>query len=271
VGGERSALNRVLGGVAGFLYRNADRIVVVTESFRTHLMKFWHVTAERISVVENGVEPELFAPVDATGLRRELGLEGKFVVGYIGTLGMAHGLGTVVEAAQRIASTLPEVVFLLVGEGAEKQRIAELARDRGVANIRFVDQQPREKIPAFISAADACAVLLRKSEVFQTVIPTKMLEFMACQRPVLLGVDGQARQLLEQAGGGIFVEPENVESLVDAITRLRANPELRTSLGQNGRRFVLASLSRQRTARKYTEVLDALLHRDAAMALRAAS
>jgi putative colanic acid biosynthesis glycosyltransferase WcaI len=271
VGGQRSALNRALGWVAGFLYRNADHIVVVTEAFRTHLMKFWNVPAEKISVVENGVEPELFAPVDATALRRELGLEGKFVVGYIGTLGLAHGLGTLVESAQRIASTLPDVVFLLVGEGAEKQRIVELARDRGVANIHFVDQQPREKIPAFISAADACAVLLRKTEVFQTVIPTKMLEFMACQRPVILGVDGQARQLLEQAGGGIFVEPENVDALVGAITRLRANPELRTSLGQNGRRFVLANLSRQRTARNYIEVLDALLHRDAAMALRAAS
>jgi glycosyltransferase involved in cell wall biosynthesis len=271
VGGENTLLNRALKTIAGFLYRRADHIVVVTEAFRAHLIKKWNVPAEKISVVENGVEPELFAPVDATALRRELGLEGKFVVCYIGTLGMAHGLGTLVDAAEKIASRLPDVVFLVVGEGAEKQRIIELARERGVTNIRFVDQQPREKIPAFISLADACAVLLKKTEVFQTVIPTKMLEFMSCERPVILGVDGQARRVLEQARGGIFVEPENADALVEAITALRAKPELRTLLGKSGRRFVLENLSRQRTARAYIELLDPLLHHEPARALRAAS
>ena len=271
VGGEKTLLNRGLRTIAGFLYRRADHIVVVTEAFRAHLIKKWNVPAGKISVVENGVEPELFAPVDAAALKRELGLEDKFVVCYIGTLGMAHGLGTLVDAAERIASKLPDVVFLLVGEGAEKQRIIELARERGVTNIRFVGQQPREKIPAFISSADACAVLLRKTDVFQTVIPTKMLEFMSCERPVILGVDGQARRVLEQARAGIFVEPENADALVNAVALLHAQPDLRASLGQNGRRFVLQNLSRQRTARAYIEVLEGLLHHEPARALRAAS
>ena len=272
VGGERGLLNRGLGAIAGFLYRKADHIVVVTEAFRTHLIRKWKVPPGKISVVENGVEPELFAPVDPTAVRRELGLEGKFVVCYIGTMGMAHGLGTLVDAAEKLAG-LPDVSFLVVGEGAEKQAIIELARRRGVANIVFVDQQAREKVPGLISAADACVVLLKKTDVFQTVIPTKMLEFMSCQRPVILGVDGQARELLERARAGIFVEPENGGALVEAITMLRASPELRTVLGQNGRRFVLQNLSRQRTARGYIEVLDGILHggRNETIALSAAS
>ena len=271
VGGEHGLLNRGLGAVAGFLYRNADHIVVVTEAFRTYLVRKWKVPPEKISVVQNGVEPELFAPVDAGEVKSELGLDGKFVVCYIGTMGMAHGLGTLVDAAEKLATVLPDVRFLVVGEGAEKQAIIELARRRGISNIVFLNQQAREKIPALISAADACVVLLKKTDVFQTVIPTKMLEFMSCQRPVILGVDGQARELLERAHGGIFVEPENAGALVDAISLLHAQPGLRALLGQNGRRFVMQNLSRQRTARAYIEVLDALLHGKQAMALRAAS
>ena len=272
VGGEHGLLNRGLRAIAGFLYRKADHIVVVTDAFRTHLIRKWNVPAEKISVVENGVEPEMFAPVDASEVKSELGLQGKFVVCYIGTMGMAHGLGTLVDAAKKLAE-LPDVRFLVVGEGAEKQAIVELARRRGVSNIVFLDQQAREKIPALISAADACMVLLKKTDVFQTVIPTKMLEFMSCQRPVILGVDGQAREVLERARAGVFIEPENAEALADAITLLRANPELRTSLGQNGRRFVLQNLSRQRTARAYIEVLDGILHgkRNETIALSAAS
>ena len=96
----------------------------------------------------------------------------------------------------------PEIVFLILGEGTEKASIVARARDHGLENVRFVDQQPREQIPAYISASDVCLVLLKKADLFKTVIPTKMLEFMACARPVILGVDGQARAILEEADGG---------------------------------------------------------------------
>ncbi len=132
-------------------------------------------------------------------------------------MGMAHGLETLLDAAQQLQHQNANVQFLLVGEGAEKERIKALAQSRGLANLRFLDQQPREKIPAFISASDACLVLLKKTDVFKTVIPTKMLEFMSCARPVILGVDGQARQIVEEAGAGLVIEPENAEALVAAI------------------------------------------------------
>ena len=141
------------------------------------------------------METELFAPHPGTDQRRELALEGEFVVSYIGTMGMAHGLETILEAAAKacLRDTNPEIVFLILGQGAEKQRIVTMARERGLNNLRFVDQQPRESIPAYIGASDVCLVLLKKTDLFKTVIPTKMLEFMSCARPVILGVEGQAR------------------------------------------------------------------------------
>ncbi len=260
VGNENSLLHHALAAVAKFLYERSDRIVVVTPAFREHLMRHWHVPEEKIAVVENGVETDLFSPLSAAAndaLRNELGAEGKFLASYIGTMGNAHGLETLLAAAQ--LSQNPDVLFLLVGEGAEKERIKTLAQSRGLSNVRFLDQQSREKIPAFISASDACLVLLKKTDIFKTVIPTKMLEFMSCARPVILGVDGQARQIIEDAGAGIVIEPENAAALVAAISQLSSNPELGTAMGQEGREHILRNFSRRSTAEKYVTLLESLV------------
>jgi colanic acid biosynthesis glycosyl transferase WcaI len=218
------------------------------------------VPREKISVVENGVETQLFAPDSGSALKRQLGMEGKFVVSYIGTIGMAHGLDTLIESANRLRHSNPEIVFLILGEGTEKASIATRAREHGLDNVRFIDQQPREQIPACICASAVCLVLLKKADLFKTVIPTKMLEFMACACPVILGVDGQARTILEEARGGVVVEPENSDALVSAIRLLAANPEMAAQLGRNGREYVMRKFSRGETADKYIRVLEQLLN-----------
>lgn len=262
MGDPNSALHRILEKIAGFLYRRCDRIVVVTTAFKKHLIENWNSPPDKISIVENGVETDLFSPGDADrGLRKELGAEEKFVVGYIGTMGMAHGLETLIEAAARLQSSAPDVLFLLVGEGADKDRIFNLANARGLRNLRFVDQQPREKIPAYIRLSDACLVLLKKTELFKTVIPTKMLEFMSCSRPVILGVDGQAREILKDANAGIFVAPEDVSALVKAIMDLTEDAGLRKTLGENGRNHILQNFSREQTATLYLKVLAEVVPR----------
>src|SRR5258708_9456289 len=115
---------------------------------------------EKICVVENGVESDQFNPrANNADLRRELGAEGKFVVGYLGTMGMAHGLESVVQAATELQRTAPNVLFLMVGEGSDKERVIKLARSQRLTNMRFVGQQPREKVPEFISITDASLVL----------------------------------------------------------------------------------------------------------------
>ena len=261
-GTENSLLHRVLGKIAGFLYRKADRIVVVTPAFKEHLIAYWKLPNEKISVVENGVESSRFAPEAAEAeLKERLGLKDKFVAAYIGTMGMAHGLDTLLEAASKLQKSDPDISFLLVGEGADKERVQAIVRERQLSNITFVGQQSREKIPAFIGASDVCLVLLRKTELFKTVIPTKMLEFMSCAKPVILGVDGQARQILDEARAGITIEPENANALADAIKRLKADEAEGRTFGQNARAYIIDRCSREQSAKQYVNVLQEVLGR----------
>ncbi len=270
-GNPGSILHRVLARVAGFLYRNCDHVVVVTPAFKSYLARHWGVPLSKISVVENGVDTRLFSPEMAGHtLRQQLAGEGKFVVSYIGTLGMAHGLETLLETARLLQHRAPEVLFLLVGEGSEKQKLISLAHSQNLTNLRFVDQQSHGRIPAYIAASDVCLVMLKKAELFKTVLPTKLLEFMSCARPVLLGVDGEARRIMDEANAGLFVEPQNASALAEAVMRLAANPSLCNELGRNGRHYVVRYFSRQQTAWRYLDVLEALLRPEAAGAAAAA-
>jgi colanic acid biosynthesis glycosyl transferase WcaI len=274
-GSEHSFLYRSLSAIANFLYRRADRIVVVSPAFKDHLVGRCNVPPEKIAIVENGVETNVFSPVSDSAnraLRHDLGIkENNFLVCYVGTLGMAHGLETLLDAAEGLKKRNSGVEFLVIGEGAEKERIKRQAEARGLVSVRFLDQQPRESIPAFISASDACLVLLKKTDVFKTVIPTKMLEFMSCARPVILGVDGQARKIVEDAGAGVVIEPENPAALVSAIRQLEADRELGRALGQKGREYIVRYLSRRKTAEDYIGVLEELLGLPAARDARAAA
>jgi colanic acid biosynthesis glycosyl transferase WcaI len=263
LGNQTSMLHRSLARIADFLYRRSDRIAVVTPAFKDYLVRNMNVVPGRIFIVQNGVETDVFDPGRAElNLKSKMGLEGKFVVSYIGTMGMAHGLDKVLDAATELQRTHPQIVFLFVGEGSDKERIISIATFRKLSNVRFIDEQPRERIPDYIHASDACLVLLRKSEIFKTVIPTKMLEFMSCARPVILGVDGQARKIIEEAHAGIFIQPENVNDLTEAVVRLASDPELRDSLGRSGRQHILQHFSRAQTARTYIQVLETLLEKE---------
>jgi colanic acid biosynthesis glycosyl transferase WcaI len=258
-GSEGTLLHRTLGAIAGFLYRRADRIVVVSPAFKGHLILHWKVPAAKISIVENGVETDLFRLVPAAmEVRKRLKLEGRFLICYVGTMGNAHGLETLIAAAEELRAELPNAMFLLIGEGAEKERIMELAVARGLTNIQFLGQQPREQIPAYVSAADLCLVILKKTELFKTVIPTKLLEYMACERPVIVAVDGQARQIVEEANAGVFVEPENSKALVNAILDLAEDHARRRQMGANGRQYIVDKFSREKTAQDYIAVLEGL-------------
>ena len=143
MGNSDGLLHRTLAKIAGFLYRRSDKIVVVTSAFENHLTKNWRVPREKIAVVENGVETQLFAPKDAAELRRELGFDDKFVVSYIGTMGMAHGLDTMLAAAWQLQHTNPEVAFLVVGEGAEKEG-GTLSRSTSSTSSRLRKRPRRE-------------------------------------------------------------------------------------------------------------------------------
>jgi glycosyltransferase involved in cell wall biosynthesis len=259
-GAPGTFLHRALGAIAGFLYRRANLIVVVSPAFREHLVLHWNVAPEKIAVVENGVETDIFRLDEKVAdLRTELLLQDRFLVCYIGTIGNAHGLETLIAAADELRIAFPAAAFLVIGEGAEKARIVELASRRGLTNIRFLGQQPHDLIPAYISASDLCLVMLKKTELFKTVIPTKMLEYMACEKPVIVAVDGQARKIIEESEAGVFVEPENSRELVQAILKLSTEIEGCKQMGKNGRQHVLENFSREKKAREYIGVLEALM------------
>jgi len=261
VGSETSTLYRALAGISGFLYRASEHIIVVSPAFKDRIVTDWKTPEAKISVVENGVETDLFTPDidDIAQTRRELDIQQKFVVSYIGTLGNAAGLETLLEAADLLRED-EETIFLLVGEGAEKEKLLSEAQRRGLKNIRFLEQQPRAKIPSLIRASDVCTVLLRRADVFDTVIPTKMLEFMSTGRPIVLGVGGISRSIIDSAQAGIPIDSQDASALVDAVRRLKDRPELRREMGRNGRRHILQSFSRRDLAASYCRVLDSVIN-----------
>ena len=166
-----------------------------------------------------------------------------------------QGLKTVIESAELLRQTFPEIQFLFVGEGADRKFLHSLVSEKGLSNVHFLPQQPRERIPELIQASDICLVPLRNEPVFRTVIPSKMLEFMAGARPIILGVQGQAQEILEAADAGIPVKPEDSEALAKSIIDLYQNSSQRKVLGRNGRKYVLQHLTRKCTAEAYLEVL----------------
>jgi glycosyltransferase involved in cell wall biosynthesis len=171
---------------------------------------------------------------------------------------MSHGLETILDAAHRLRER-DDLIFAFVGEGAEKARLRCRAEELGLRNVQFIDQQPRERVPLFYAACDIGLVTLRNVPLFQEVLPSKIFEYFAMRKPLLLSVDGEARALVERARAGVFVPPENPEALASAICHLRNQPGELARMGQLGRQYVLDHHDRRALAQQYLAVLDNLV------------
>jgi glycosyltransferase involved in cell wall biosynthesis len=245
---------RLLEWLESFAYRKADHIVSLTDSFKTHIVKHG-ASAERVSIIKNGVDLDFYNPDQkASALAKELRVEGKFVAAYVGTHGMAHGLDTVLEAAEALQES-DNIAILLVGDGAERERLVALRDAKGLKNVVMLGQQPKDRMPAIWALTDASLVVLRDQEVFRTVLPSKLFESMAMRRPVVLGVRGESQQLIKDAGAGICIEPENATELAEVITRLAYNRELRATMGAAGRRYVEKYFDRKELAGEFQSLL----------------
>jgi len=247
---------RRLQDVARFLYRKSDHIVTVGEGYRRQINSRYGIPLERMDVVTNGIDPEFFVPGERDNdLRREYGWGNRFVTLYMGTHGMAHALHRVLEAALELSSR-DEILFVFVGEGAEKDNLKQLASQLNLSNVQFIDQQPKSRVPGFYAACDLGLVTLRDTPLFQDVLPSKIFEYMAMQRPLLISVGGEARKTVERAGAGEFVPPEDVPALVEAITRLSRQPERLEEMGRNGRNYVIDHFDRRIISRRYLDILS---------------
>ena len=237
-----------------FAYRQADRIVPVTDAFQRYI-EGKGIPKEKISVIKNGADLTLYKPVTGTNrLAESLGVQGKFVAAYLGTHGMAHHLETVLYAAQRLRE-YPDIVLILAGDGAERQRLAALRNELGLDNVLMLDQQPKEQMPWLWALSDVSLILLKKSDLFKTVIPSKIFESMAMEKPIILGVEGESADIVRAADSGYCIEPENAEELADRLLQLRESEDLRRRFGRNGRIHVRAHYDRLVLARRFEELL----------------
>lgn len=205
-------------------YRSAKKIIVVTDSFKKKLISRG-IKNEKIAVVKNGVDRALFTPQPKDeNLISRLGLTGKTIIGYIGTHGMAHKLDFIIQVASQLKEIHPNYHFLFIGNGAEKDNLIRLKDSLGCTNVTMLDSVPKSEVGKYISILDVCLINLRKSELFTTVIPSKIFENAAMGIPILMGVEGEAQEIVEHYSAGLCFEPENEADFVDKL-RVMTQPE----------------------------------------------
>lgn len=258
VGAMRRGLAiRLIEAIERWAYRTADLVVPVTQGFVTHIAP--HRGSKPIHVIRNGVIPGSFTA--ETGAvadwKSANGLAGKFTAAFVGTHGMAHGLDSLFDAAELLQERT-DIAIVLVGDGAERERLVAQRDARKLTNVIMLDQQPRSVVPLIWGATDAALVLLRKSDTFKTVLPTKMFEAMAAAKPVILGVEGEAKDMLLAAGAGLAVEPEDSRAIANAIVRLAESPTDAAAMGESGRVWFAEHLDRNRLADEMLAAIGAL-------------
>lgn len=257
LGGD-GVLYKILEQLELSLYRNADGIVVVTEAFREDLVARG-VDPERIAVVRNGVDTVAFSRESVGGDAREaLGVpRDTFLIGYLGTIGMAHGLERVLDAAELDAS----LSWLFMGDGAEAEALKAEAARRGLANVRFLPPVPHAEVARTTLALDASLVHLRPAPLFQTVIPSKIFESMALGVPMIAAIDGEGARLVTESGAGLVVPQGDPMALVEAARRLRGDAKLRRRLSKAGPMAARAFHDRSHTAARMIDALQAAVSR----------
>ena len=214
---------RFLEWIEMFLYRKAAKVVSVTRSFKDILVRRG-IDGGKIEVITNGVDISQFKPRPKDPeLTAKLGMTGKFVAGYIGTHGLAHGLETLLEAAERLRGQ--DFVFLFLGDGARKEALKQMAAEKKLDNVVFIDSVPKADVARYWSLLDVSVIHLKKTDLFTTVIPSKLFESMGMGLPVLHGVEGESADIVREEGAGIPFEPENADELCAALQRLKSNPD----------------------------------------------
>jgi glycosyltransferase involved in cell wall biosynthesis len=238
-----------------FLYRKTAAVDTFTESISRTIVQRG-ISAEKVHVIPNGADIETYRPdIGGRPMRQKLGLEDKFVVSYMGSHGISHGLGAVLDAAA-LHRDQTDILYLLIGEGAEKEMLQAKQASLGLKNVRMLPHQPPESMPGLYAASDICLVPLRDVPIFETFVPSKLFEILAMGRPIIGSVRGEARSILERSGGALIIPPEDPVALVSAIDALRNDPARRAEMGRAGRVFLEANYSHAALAERYLHVLQ---------------
>lgn len=241
-----------------FMYKKADYIIPVTDAFNTYIKKIIHPD-RKTCVVKNSVNSDFFNPnkVDFELLKKfkkSHSLEDKFVVSYVGTHGMAHNLKTLLNAA-RILSNQKDIVFLLIGDGAEKDELIKMKAEFSLNNVLMLSQLPKHQMPIVIAASDVSIVHLKRDKAFEKVIPSKIFESMSMGKPIILGVKGEAAKIINQSKAGVCIDPENHLEMANAILAIKSDMVGYKKMSYSGMSFVRSNFDRNKLASDYLEVL----------------
>lgn len=215
-----------------FLYRRADQLLVNSPGFIEHVEASG---ARKIAMIPNGADPAMFHPEDrGEDFCKQHNLQGKFVVLYAGAHGLSNDLGTVLQAAVQLKKK-PNIAIVLLGDGKDKPALIQQAQELDLFNVHFLPALPKSKMASALSAADACLAILKDLELYKTVYPNKVFDYMAAGRPVVLAIDGVIREVVEAAGAGVFSPPGDPQALAESILKLAENPARSRKLGLAGR------------------------------------
>ena len=252
---EKSFLMSFLERLELFLYRRSKFIVALTDSFKTDLVSRG-IPEKKIVVIPNGVDISRYHPLPKNNdLLAQLELSNKFIFGYIGTLGMAHGLDSVLKMAKQLTKN-SDIHFLFVGSGAEKQRLMEMSESMNLTNVTFVPAQPKSKIKNYLSICDIALVHLKNHPVFKTVIPSKIFESLAMGIPILMvSPEGEASSIVRNAGAGLCIPSENPTAFFKAINYLFESPQKLQEMGRAGREASFR-FTRELRAKEMTSVFN---------------
>ncbi len=257
---RRGLFMRVLELLEKWMYKSATHIVTVGGGYRENILS--KVNAhDRLSVVTNGVDPENFRPAfKSDSFQEKWQLDDRFICSYVGTVGLAHGLDVVIRAAKRLKNaSRDDIAFLIVGEGARRRELEDLARENDVSDhIIFTGRLDRSAIPTVLANSDCCLVHLAGKDLFGSVIPSKIFETMAMCRPIIMAVKGQAREIVMAADAGTPMEPDSDAELAEIVVRMADNPKTTDQLGCSGRDFVIKHFNRNDLAQDFLDLLIAV-------------
>ena len=242
------------------LYRGAKLIVVLTPAFKTNLRDVKGISENKIVYIPNAADfslsESLLQNFDPSSLRTELGITNKFVVTYVGAHGVANHLSQLIDAAELLKET--DIVFLLIGDGMEKNSLKHRAKVKKLSNVVFLDPVPKNDVFKYILASDLGASVLKKADTFKTIYSNKTFDYMACKKPVLMVIDGISKDLIEAANCGVYAEPENIKDIAQKIIDYRSRENF-SEQGENGYHYVKENFDRKTLSDLYLEkIKDAL-------------